>query len=100
MGNVDPAPMEEVGAGTFSTEEPICSGGATVQQLMTMVNPATLGLAQKLAGHGAGILSLAQTTPHVLGLFKQGQAMKKPAYGAEVSQHDDENPTSRPMLYE
>jgi len=132
--NVNPAPMDEVGAGTFSTEEPICSGGATVQQLMTMVNPATLGLAQKLAGHGAGILSLAQTTPHVLGLFKQGQAMKKsmeatvlkqqiysfssgvlvaslvgvlalkfsrkPAYGAEVSQHDDENPTSRPMLYE
>ena len=29
--------MDEVGAGTFSTEEPICSGGATVQQLMTMV---------------------------------------------------------------
>jgi hypothetical protein len=126
--NVDPAPMEEVGAGTFSTEEPICSGGATVEQLMTMVNPATVGLAQKLAAHSAGVLSLAQTTPHVLGLFKQGKALKaammkqqifsfssgllvatlvgvlalkfgrKPAYGAEVSQHDDENPTSRPML--
>jgi len=125
--NVDPAPMDEVGSGTFSTEEPICTGGATVEQLMTMVNPATMGLAQKLAHHGQGILSLAQTAPHVTGLFAKGKVMKasmmktqicsfasgllvatlvgvlalkfrKPAYGAEVAQYDDENPTARPML--
>merc|ERR1719460_3159777 len=74
--NVDPAPMDEVGSGTFSTEEPICTGGATVEQLMTMVNPATMGLAQKLAHHGQGILSLAQTAPHVTGLFAKGKVMK------------------------
>merc|ERR1719321_1657416 len=98
---------------------------------MTMVNPATIGLAQKLAAHSADVLALAQTAPHVTGLFAQGKKMKaqmastmmkqqiisfssgalvatlvgvlalkfgrKPAFG-EVSQHDDENPTSRPML--
>ena len=36
LREVDPAPLDEVGSGTFSTEEAICSGGATVQQLMTM----------------------------------------------------------------